>query len=255
VHSDIYCFLQSGQPVPLLWRSAVYCILLHLSLTFKKLLNTFSPSLSISSNRCTPFRFPDLNSLLPILHTRSISSSLIWSWYKVNIFNAGLNTVERSSAPVDTQESRCRLDTEGRRHSCCRSWHSSLHPQSTEFLHLLWNDTKHSSRSTTLCIKRSFATFCRPLHNAVAASGNSSNTDIMVAALVRNNMEIRKTKRKQKRWARLDEKQSIIPSYQHVLSSDGMSTAHCLMVNEHNYWPEQGHNGTSFTTVCGISSC
>lgn len=242
-----------------LFIAANQCNPLHIPTTsfanFQQILNTFSSSLSISSNRCIPFRFPDLNSLLPILHTPPISSSLIWSWYKENIFNARLNTVERSSAPVDTQESRCQLDTEGRRHPCCRFWHSPLHPQSTEFLRLLWNDTKTPSRSATLCIKRSFATFCRPLHNAAAAPGYSNNTDIMVAALVRNNMEIKKTEKKSKEEADLDDKQNIISSYQRVLSIVGMSTAHCLMVNGHNYWTKQGHSGTSFVSVCGMSSC
>jgi len=57
----------------------------------------------------------------------------------------------------------------------------------------------------------------------------------MVAALVRNNMEIKKTEKKSKEEADLDDKQNIISSYQRVLSIVGMSTAHCLMVNGHNY--------------------
>jgi hypothetical protein len=43
-------------------------------------------------------------------------------------------------------------------------------------------------------------------------------------------------------------------SYQHIMSSVAMSTAHCLMVNGHTNKTKKGNSGTSVMTVCGMSS-
>lgn len=122
VDSDIYCFVQRCQPVSA--PTVTHCNPLHISTpSLANLQETLKYcsfffkyiSQSVYSIQISGLKFTFTHSTYPA-HLTLIDLVLI----QRNIFKAGQNTVERSPAPVDTQESRCQLDTDGRRRSCGR---------------------------------------------------------------------------------------------------------------------------------------